>query len=222
MIKKLKNYIPLLIVLVLAVVIGVLLLTDKLDAKTLIVTVQDNKPIALLVIMALYVIKGLSMLFPVAAILIGTSVVFDLPSAIVISLIGNAICVSISYFMGRASKELTFDGYMEKYPKFKKYFSNAQKNNFVFSFVVHTSHLSMEAQGILFGLIRTPYLAYLAGTMLALLPSTMYYLIFGNDFDLTRPGLWVFIGLDVLTVIIGILIGKKTIIDGNKKTDSPK
>ena len=217
MINKLKNYIPLLIVLVLAAVIGVLLLTDKLDAKTLIVTVRDNKPIALLVIMALYVIKGCSMIFPVAAILIGTSMVFDLPSAIIISLIGNAVCVSISYYMGIASKELTLDGYMEKHPKFRKYFSNAQKNNFVFSFVVHTSHLSMEAQGILFGLIRTPYLAYLAGTMLALTPSTMYYLIFGNDFDLTRPGLWVFIGLDVLMVIVGLTYAKRNIIDGGKK-----
>lgn len=220
MIKKLKNYIPLILIAVIAAVVGVLLLTDRLDANAMISAVRDNKAAALAVIMALYVIKGLSMLLPVAAILIGTSMVFDLTSAIIISLIGNAICVSISYLMGRLSKKLTLDSYLENHRKLEKYFSNAQENSFVFSFVVHTSHLSMEAQGILFGLLRTPYPAYLAGTMLALTPSTVYYVIFGNDFDLTRPGLWVFIGLDVLTVIIGILIGKKTIIDGNEKTDS--
>lgn len=217
MLGKLKNYISIIIMLILAAVVAVLLAADILDVNELVGAVRDNKLTALFVIMALYVVKGCTMFFPVAALLMATSMVFDIHTAIVIGLVGNALCVSLSYLMGKTSKKLTFDSYMEKYPKFKKYFTNAQEYSFLFCFAVHTLHLSMEVQGVLFGLMRTPFPAYLAGSMLALFPSIMYYTIFGYNFDFSYPILWVFIGLDALMVVLGLGYAKRNIIDGGKK-----
>ena len=206
------------ILLILPVPCVVQLVVGQCDAE--IAAVDDNKPIALIVIIALFLLKGCSLAFPYAAVCLGTSLVFDIKTAIPINIIGTAMCISVSYLIGRFSKELTFDKMMDKYPKLKRYFDNAGKYSFTFCFAIHTLHLSMEAQGVMFGLLRTPYLAYLSGSMLALLPSLVYFTVLGDSFDLTNPLFWVFIGIDIMTLVIGLIYAKRNIIDGKGKKDS--
>lgn len=215
MLKKIRLYLPIIIMAIIAAVVGILLLNGTLQVDRIIAAVNDNKPRAAAVILALFVFKGLSGL-PYAAILIGCSLIFDLPLALAINTVGTLICISVSYLVGRFSKGLSFDGMMEKYPKFRRYFNNATNYSFTFCFAVHTLHLSMEVQGVLFGLLRTGYLPYIAGSMLALLPSMVWFTVIGDKFDFTNPLFWVFVGADLLTVVIGLAYAKKNIIDGGK------
>lgn len=219
MLKKLRLYLPIIIMAIIAAVVGILLLKGTLQVDRIIAAVNDNKPLAAAVILALFVFKGLSGL-PYAAILIGCSLIFDLPMALAINTVGTLICISVSYFVGRFSKGLSFDGMMEKYPKFRRYFNNATNYSFTFCFAVHTLHLSMEVQGVLFGLLRTGYLPYIAGSMLALLPSMVWFTVIGDKFDFTNPLFWVFAGIDLLTVVIGLAYAKKNIIDGGKMKET--
>lgn len=214
---KIRMYLPVLLMLVVAAAAGVLIATGTLQVDKIIAAVNNNKPLAALVIMALFAFKGFSCI-PYAVILLGCSLIFDLPVAILINTAGTALCISVSYLVGRFSKELTFDGMLEKYPKFKRYFGNAQKSSFTFVFALHSLHLSMEVQGVLFGLLRTPYLPYVGGSMLALLPSMLWYTVLGEDFDLSDIRFWIFVAIDLMTVVIGLVYAKKNIIDGGKKT----
>ena len=93
--SKLKNYISIIIMLALIAVVGVLLLTGVLDVDETIAAVRDNKPAALLAILALFAVKGCSMVIPFAAVCIGTSLVFDLKMAMAINIVGTALCVSV-------------------------------------------------------------------------------------------------------------------------------
>lgn len=214
---KIRMYLPVLLMLVVAAVAGVLIATGVLQVDKIIAAVNNNKPLAVLVIMALFAFKGFSCI-PYAVILLGCSLIFDLPVAILINTAGTALCISVSYLVGRFSKELTFDGMLEKYPKFKRYFGNAQKSSFTFVFALHSLHLSMEVQGVLFGLLRTPYLPYVGGSMLALLPSMLWYTVLGENFDLRDIRFWIFVAIDLMTVVLGLIYAKKNIIDGGKKT----
>ena len=219
MLKKLRLYLPIIIMAIIAAVVGILLLNGTLQVDRIIAPVDSNKPLAAAVILALFVFKGLSGL-PYAAILVGCSLIFDLPLALAINTVGTLICISVSYLVGRFSKGLSFDGMMEKYPKFRRYFNNATNYSFTFCFAVHTLHLSMEVQGVLFGLLRTGYLPYIAGSMLALLPSMVWFTVIGDKFDFTNPLFWVFAGIDLLTVVIGLAYAKKNIIDGGKMKET--
>lgn len=219
MLKKLRLYLPIIIMVIVAAAVGVLLLNGTLQVDQIIAAVDDNKPLAAAVILALFVFKGFSCL-PYAAILVGCSLIFDLPLALVINTVGTLLCISVSYLVGRFSKGLTFYGMMEKYPKFKRYFYNASNYSFTFCFAVHTLHLSMEVQGVLFGLLRTRYSSYIAGSMLALLPSMVWFTVIGEKFDFTDPLFWVFLGVDLLTVVIGLFYTKRNIIDGGKKKEA--
>lgn len=213
---KIRMYLPVLLMLVVAAAAGVLIATGTLQVDKIIAAVNNNKPLAALVIMALFAFKGFSCI-PYAVILLGCSLIFDLPVAILINTAGTVLCISVSYLVGRFSKELTFDGMLEKYPKFKRYFGNAQKSSFTFVFALHSLHLSMEVQGVLFGLLRTPYLPYVGGSMLALLPSMLWYTVLGEDFDLSDIRFWIFVAIDLMTVVLGLIYAKKNIIDGGKK-----
>lgn len=214
---KIRMYLPVLLMLVVAAAAGVLIATGTLQVDKIIAAVNNNKPLAALVIMALFAFKGFSCI-PYAVILLGSSLIFDLPVAILINTAGTVLCISVSYLVGRFSKELTFDGMLEKYPKFKRYFGNAQKSSFTFVFALHSLHLSMEVQGVLFGLLRTPYLPYVGGSMLALLPSMLWYTVLGENFDLSDIRFWIFVAIDLMTVVLGLVYAKKNIIDGGKKT----
>ena len=219
MLKKLRLYLPIIIMVIVAAAVGVLLLNGTLQVDQIIAAVDDNKPLAAAVILALFVFKGFSCL-RYAAILVGCSLIFDLPLALVINTVGTLLCISVSYLVGRFSKGLTFDGMMEKHPKSKRYFYNASNYSFTFCFAVHTLHLSMEVQGVLFGLLRTRYSSYIAGSMLALLPSMVCFTGIGEEFDCTDPLFWVLLGVDLLPVVIGLLCTKRYIIDGGKKKDA--
>lgn len=150
--EKLKMYLPIIIMLVVALTAGILIWFDILHVDQIIAAVNDNRPLAALVIFALFAFKGCSCI-PYAVILIGCALIFELPVAIAINTVGTVICISVSYLIGRFSKGLTFDGMMEKYPKFRRYFSNAEGYSFTFVFFVHTLHLSTEVQGVLFGFV---------------------------------------------------------------------
>ncbi len=209
---KFVRYLPIVIMLLCAATVGILIACGVLKLDELIAAVDDNRPLAALVILALFAFKGCSFI-PYGVISIGCALIFEMPLAIAINTVGTVLCISVSYLIGRFSKELTFDGVMEKYPKFKRYFHNASQYSFTFCFAVHTLHLSTEVQGVVFGLLRTPYLAYIAGSTLALLPSMLWYTVLGGEFDLKNPLLWVFLGVDLLTMVIGFIYAKKNIID---------
>lgn len=217
--EKLKMYLPIIVMLVIALTAGILIRLDILKVDQIIAAVNDNRLIAALVILALFAFKGCSCI-PYAVILIGCALIFELPLAILINSVGTVLCISVSYLIGRFSKGLTFEGIMEKHPKFRRYFSNAENYSFTFVFFTHTLHLSTEVQGVLFGLLRTPYWAYVSGSMVALIPSMLIYTVIGDEFDFTNPLFWAFVALDALTVLIGFVYAKKNLIDGVSKKAS--
>ena len=212
-------YLPIIVMLVIALTAGILIRLDILKVDQIIAAVNDNRLIAALVILALFAFKGCSCI-PYAVILIGCALIFELPLAILINTVGTVLCISVSDLIGRFSKGLTFEGIMEKHPKFRRYFSNAENYSFTFVFFTHTLHLSTEVQGVLFGLLRTPYWAYVSGSMVALIPSMLIYTVIGDEFDFTNPLFWAFVALDALTVLIGFVYAKKNLIDGGSKKAS--
>lgn len=212
-------YLPIIVMLVIALTAGILIWLDILKVDQIIAAVNDNRLIAALVILALFAFKGCSCI-PYAVILIGCALIFQLPLAILINTVGTVLCISVSYLIGRFSKGLTFEGIMEKHPKFRRYFSNAENYSFTFVFFTHTLHLSTEVQGVLFGILRTPYWAYVSGSMVALIPSMLIYTVIGDEFDFTNPLFWAFVALDALTVLIGFVYAKKNLIDGGSKKAS--
>ena len=212
--KKLcKDALPILLMLFCAAVLGILFLTGKLTMDDLLSLTQGrSRSITVLILWALYALKGLTAVILFDALVLATAALFPLSDAIVINSIGLALCLSVSYFVGRFSKNRTMEHWLSKYPKLQRYFHNAADAGFFFCFFLHTLNLSLEAQGILLGLMRVPFWKYLSGSFLAVVPGMLCFTIFGNAWNLQNPAFWVILALNACMIIGGVVYTKKRIL----------
>ena len=121
---------------------------------------------AVLVILALFIAKGFSGVVVYNALVVVVSLILPLPAALAISGVGTALCLSISYWMGRSTRTDSLEGLLSRHPKLNKYFTATQQYGFVFCFTIHMLGPNMELLGVLFGAVS------LAG---AQLPELLIY-----------------------------------------------
>ena len=120
---RLRDYLPVLIMVLCAVIFGVLLATGVMDLDTVPQLVADRPVLAVLVVLGLYVLKGFSGVVVYNALVVVVSMVLPLPAALAVNGVGTAVCLSISYAMGRFTKTESLESVLDRHPKIKRYFS---------------------------------------------------------------------------------------------------
>ena len=185
--KKLRDFAPILLALLCAAVFGGLMLAGVIDLETIPQLVADQPALAVLVVAGFYVAKGFSGVVVYNVLVVVVSMIFDLPAALLINSVGTAVTLSISYFLGRSTRTESLEELLDKHPKMKRYFPSTQKYGFLFCFSVHLLGLNMELLGLLFGLLRTGYLTYLAASWLAIAPGMICLTIAGAELNLSSP-----------------------------------
>ena len=139
------------------------------------------------------------------ALVVVVSLILPLPAALAISGVGTALCLSISYWMGRSTRTDSLEGLLSRHPKLNKYFTATQQYGFVFCFTIHMLGLNMEVLGLLLGMLRVDYLTYLAGSWLAIAPGMVCLVIAGNSLDLSSPVFWVFLAINTVLVVCSVV-----------------
>lgn len=97
---RLRDYLPVLIMVLCAAIFGVLLATGVMDLDTVPQLVADRPVLAVLVVLGLYVLKGFSGVVVYNALVVMVSMVLPLPVALAVNGVGTAVCLSISYAKG--------------------------------------------------------------------------------------------------------------------------
>ena len=198
---RLRDYLPVLIMVLCAVIFGVLLATGVMDLDTVPQLVADRPVLAVLVVLGLYVLKGFSGVVVYNALVVVVSMVLPLPTALAVNGVGTAVCLSISYAMGRFTKTESLESVLDRHPKIKRYFSATQE----YGFAIHMLGLNMEVLGLLLGMLRVDYLTYLAGSWLAIAPGMVCLVIAGNLLDFSSPVFWVFLAINTVLVVCSVV-----------------
>lgn len=202
---RLRDYLPVLIMVLCAAIFGVLLVTGVMDLDTVPQLVADRPVLAVLVVLGLYVLKGFSGVVVYNALVVMVSMVLPLPAALAVNGVGTAVCLSISYAMGRFTKTESLESVLDRHPKIKRYFSATQEYGFAMCFAIHMLGLNMEVLGLLLGMLRVDYLTYLAGSWLAIAPGMVCLVIAGNSLDLSSPVFWVFLAINTVLVVCSVV-----------------
>lgn len=202
---RLRDYLPVLIMVLCAVIFGVLLATGVMDLDTGPQLVADRPVLAVLVVLGLYVLKGFSGVVVYNALVVVVSMVLPLPAALAVNGVGTAVCLSISYAMGRFTKTESLESVLDRHPKIKRYFSATQEYGFAMCFAIHMLGLNMEVLGLLLGMLRVDYLTYLAGSWLAIAPGMVCLVIAGNSLDFSSPVFWVFLAINTVLVVCSVV-----------------
>ena len=216
--SKLRDFAPILIVICCAAVFGTLLMTGVIDLNSIPTLVEHRPVLAVCVVLLFFIIKGLSGVVVYNALVIVVSLIFPLPTALAINGVGTAICLSVSYWIGRRTKTESLESVLDRHPKIKRYFSATQEYGFAMCFAIHMLGLNMEVLGVLFGMMRLNYWSYLASSWLAIMPGMVCFCILGNNLDFRNPVFWALLIADGLLILGALWYTRHKLGQSSKRT----
>ena len=174
--------------------------------------------LAVLVILALFIAKGFSGVVVYNALVVVVSLILPLPAALAISGVGTALCLSISYWMGRSTRTDSLEGLLSRHPKLNKYFTATQQYGFVFCFTIHMLGLNMELLGVLFGMMRLNFWTYLSASWLSIAPGMVCLCILGNNLDFKSPVFWAMLALNLVLLLGSLWYTRHKLVQSSSRT----
>lgn len=224
-ILKITKIIPLIIMVVLAIVY--LFNMDKLTVEEIIDFTPKSTALFIIVMLALFALKSISVLMPNPVLMAVLGKVLSIPSALVVSVVGYAICVSIPYLIGRYSGSEKAEQLRQKY-KGLRWLDTVQKKNVFFINLLTRQlvFLPCDVISLYMGSMKMKYLPYLLGSIVGYIPNIFIYVVFGNE--VKQPGSPLLIGSIIFSVILStfailyyIVNVKKESKKDKEKTPSP-
>lgn len=147
-----------------------------------------NPWLAVIVMLALFALKSLSIVIYSGLLYAANGILFPLPAAIVLNLIGTVIMVSLPYWIGRRNGASAVDEIRKKYPKAEVIHDLRAKNDLLFSFLVRMIRLPCDVASLYMGAVHVEYKKYLLGSLLGMLPHAITYPIMGMSIqDIRSP-----------------------------------
>lgn len=136
---------------------------------------------AILIVMLYYVLKSFIMIVPVLVIQIAVGVLFPLPLALLVNIIGLMVTLSISYGMGRLRGRNYVHKLIVKYPKSAIIQTMPNKNPFIFCFIIHSlSIFPMNMIGMFCGALNIGYKYYFYGALFGSLVRVVSVTVMGT------------------------------------------
>lgn len=207
--KRWLNYLP-------AVLMGVcialfLLFGTGVEAEELLSWSPSNPWLAALFLIALYAVKSMTVFFPLVALYLVGGLLFPLPVALAVNLLGLAVCDTAPYVVGRLSAAGTLERLRAKYPKLETVERIQRENDFLFSLLTRAiGVLPGDVVSLYLGAVRLPYGAYLAGSLLGLCPTMAAVTIMGdNAADPLSPAFLIALGCDVVIVAASFVVCRR-------------
>lgn len=203
--KTIKGYLPVLVTLIIAIITVTLILTGNIDLNVIPEIVDTNRIGAVSAVLALFVLKGLSgaILYDALALLV--SVMFPLRDALLLSAVGTAVELAVSYMIGRATKTQSMEQLLSKNERIEKYFGKVRQYGFVSCFALHAIGLNMEVLGIVFGVMRADFWQYLASSWLGVFPSAICFILIGSTKNVRSPVFWISVIFKLAMIVFGIV-----------------
>ena len=161
---------------------------EELSAEGIARYTPKNPWLAAIVMLALFALKSLSIVIYSGLLYAANGILFPLPVAIVLNLIGTVIMVSLPYLIGRRTGASAVDEIRAKYPKAEAIHDLRTKNDFLFAFLVRMVRLPGDVVSLYMGAVHVEYKKYLLGSLLGILPHAITYPIMGMSIqDIRSP-----------------------------------
>ena len=204
--KQLLKIIPM-IIISLGLIIAMFLAmrnNENITIKSVLRLSEENPLIIKIVLWIFFGLKSITLVFPMAVFLIASGIFFKPLTAILVSLVGYAITITIPYLLGRKFGTTLMDSLWELYPKLKKIENFQTENTFFTTFILRLmSIFPSDIVSSYFGATHTPFLYYLMGSIAGGIVMVTTTTLLGTV--VTEPGSKLFI--IVLTIRISLALG---------------
>ena len=145
-----------------------------------------NAWLAAIVMLGLFALKSLSIVIYSGLLYAANGMLFPLPAAIALNLLGTVIMVSLPYLIGRKAGATAVEEIRAKYPKAEAIHNLRAQNDFLFPFLTRMARLPSDIVSLYMGAVHVEYKKYLLGSLLGILPQTITFPIMGMSIQNIR------------------------------------
>lgn len=166
----------------------------------------ENPLLAALFMLFLFALKSLSVFIFSGILFAANGILFPLPAAIALNVLGAAVMVSLPYWLGRRLGKDAADRVLEKYPKAAALRQMRTGRELSLSFITRAINiLPSDILSLYMGATGINYPKYLAGSLLGMLLSLVTFPIMGmNITEPASPWFWASIVIQVLVSAVFI------------------
>ena len=188
------------------------------SSENIVRIVSSNPIIAVLEFVLLYVLKGISMVFPSAVLNIAAGMIFDFPFSSVVSGLGIFVEFILMYAVGKFLGKDIVEGIKQKYPVVNKLDSFQTHNSFFISFIIRIMGVvSYDMASIYLGASGVKFLGFILGSMCGATLNIIIDGLFGKYiFNPFSWQIWVVVIIRGTVIAMAILVKKYISSKGNK------
>ena len=181
---------------------------DDLSAQAL-ASYQPEQPfVSFLVMLGLYLLKSVDFLIHSGILYAAVGIMFPLPIALLLNLVGIIITVTPAYYLGRIWVPAAIETLYEKYPRLHFYTQGAAGGSFMVAFLLRTVGLPIQIGSVYMGAANYGFGRFLSGSVIGLLPIMIPYTVMGESAG--KPGSPVFTAaliIEIFTIIASLVVG---------------
>ena len=175
-----------------ALVLFIFLNRDRISAETILARTPENLWGAALLMMFFFALKGMSMVLHAGILYTASGLIFPLPAAFAVNVLGTVCMVTAPWLYGRFVGGNIAERFDAKYPAAARIASFREKNDWLFSLGVRLlSGLPSDPLSMYFGAVKLPWPALVFGAVLAYLPNAVTMPIMAKNAG--NPGSPVFV-----------------------------
>ncbi len=201
-IKNVRNAVA--VIFWLIIILLCLIYRDEITVDSIVAFTPNNTFVAVLVMLALFVVKSVSIFIYCGLLYAASGILFPLPLAILVNILGSVIMATIPFMIGHNAGTGLVSRLIEKHPKLKFMKDVPNQNEFFMSFFVRIiGILPSDIIGMYLGASGIRYNRYIAGTILGMLPATVTFCIMGMRInDVTSPEFLFSLGFELCLMVV--------------------
>lgn len=205
-IKIVQKIVPVIFWIILIVLC--LIHKDKITVESIVNYTPDNPVLAAGIILCLFAFKSITFFIFSGILYAVDGILFPLPAAILVNIIGTAVMASLPYWIGRKSGQKLLIQLCEKYPKLAMLRDLPNQNEFFASFLIRIlGCLPLDVVSMYLGASGVRYHRYVFGTILGLLPTMIAYTVMGmSSDDITSLAFLISACCEIVLVISSVIM----------------
>lgn len=164
-----------------ALIVLIFINRDKITVEAITGFTPENVLLTALVMIALFALKTLSIVFYSGILFTASGIMFSLPVAMIVNILGAFTMLTEGYFIGRSAGSGLVAELTEKYPKFREFTGLKDENPFMFALLLRMLKvINYDLGSMYMGASGVPLLPFYAGSLTALLPEIVVFALVGN------------------------------------------
>lgn len=191
---------------------------NKITVAELVGYAPAHASLAALALLVIYVLKSLSVVFPVTVLYAAGGYIFGPVLGCIVNAAGIAVGCAVQYWMGRASGSHTAERLADKHPRMRSLFGLQDRSPFFAALSARLfGVISGDIISYYFGASGLKFLPFLAGSIIGVLPGLVTVTVLGTSATDPRSPEFI-ISVAAVVLIFGLSALGKHIIDKKRKT----